>query len=100
MKPSSSTSTAYNITLGYAGGRVITKEDMLIEMAAFSNQLNSDLHTLHLALADINTRAKKKPDMLVKTISNQLNHISKALERLEEVASRILLLTNKKNYKI
>ena len=39
---------------------------------------------------------EQQPDILVETISNQLNHISKAFERLEEVASKILL-TNKKN---
>ena len=70
---------------------------MFIEIAAFSNQLHTDLNTVHLALADINERAKKKPDLKVKTVSNQLNNIAKAVKRLEEVASKILFLTHKKH---
>ena len=97
INPANTTSIANNTALGYAGGWVITKEDMFIEIAAFSNQLHTDLNTVHLALADINERAKKKPDLKVKTVSNQLNNIAKAVKRLEEVASKILFLTHKKH---
>ena len=90
INPANTTNIANNTALGYAGGRVITKEDMLIEIAAFSNQLHTDLNTVHLALADINERAKKKPDLKVKTVSNQLNNIAKAVKRLEEVESNNL----------
>ena len=67
---------------------------MLIEIAAFSKQLHTDLNTAPLALADINDRAKKKPDLKVKKVANLLNNILKAVQRLEKVAGKILLLTN------